>query len=122
MEKRRKYRSLKRKDSKELFRKLQQEQLLDAINLPSDLFYKCKRWKEFRFRMLQELGNRCMACGASPSDGVAIQVDHIKPRWIFPELAFNPKNIQILCRACNFGKGLSRTNVKRTFLRRKNSK
>lgn len=44
-------------------------------------------------------------CGRSPSTHkVAIHVDHIKPRSLYPELAYDKNNLQILCDDCNIGK------------------
>ena len=34
-----------------------------------------------------------------------MNVDHIKPRKKFPELALVEDNLQVLCGACNHGKG-----------------
>ena len=34
-----------------------------------------------------------------------IHVDHIKPRKLFPHLALDVNNLQILCHECNHGKG-----------------
>lgn len=34
-----------------------------------------------------------------------MNVDHIKPRKLFPELALDPDNLQVLCHECNHGKG-----------------
>ena len=51
------------------------------------------------------LGMRCQACGASPSDGAVLNVDHIQPRLLFPELALHLENLQVLCGDCNEGKG-----------------
>ncbi len=55
--------------------------------------------------VLAEHGARCQCCGARPSDGVMIHVDHIKPRKLFPELALSRDNLQVLCEVCNHGKG-----------------
>ena len=50
--------------------------------------------------------SRCMCCGKSPIfKGVVINVDHIKPRKLFPELALDINNLQVLCNECNHGKG-----------------
>jgi len=57
-------------------------------------------------KVLTKRGARCECCGASPKDGVTIiNVDHIKPRRDFPELALVESNLQVLCDACNHGKG-----------------
>jgi 5-methylcytosine-specific restriction endonuclease McrA len=33
-----------------------------------------------------------------------MHVDHIKPRSLFPLLAADPENLQVLCEDCNVGK------------------
>ena len=54
---------------------------------------------------LKKYGPRCQCCGATPADGVRINVDHIKPRKHYPELALDVENLQVLCEECNHGKG-----------------
>ena len=34
-----------------------------------------------------------------------MNVDHIKPRRLFPDLALSLDNLQVLCHECNHGKG-----------------
>jgi 5-methylcytosine-specific restriction endonuclease McrA len=34
-----------------------------------------------------------------------MHVDHIKPRSKYPHLALRESNLQVLCEACNLGKG-----------------
>ena len=34
-----------------------------------------------------------------------MNVDHIKPRKKYPELALDKSNLQVLCEECNHGKG-----------------
>jgi 5-methylcytosine-specific restriction endonuclease McrA len=72
----------------------------------SDEFLKSYEWRRLRMVVLKKYGRRCQCCGASGSDGVTvIHVDHIKPRRQFPELALDVTNLQVLCEACNHGKG-----------------
>ena len=74
--------------------------------LPATHFYKSKEWIKFRYMFISCYGARCMACGASAArDGAQIDVDHIYPRHLFPELAFRPDNLQALCSKCHAGKG-----------------
>ena len=68
-------------------------------------FLQSWEWTELRYRALKLHGRRCQCCGATPADGVMLHVDHIKPRSKFPELALEIDNLQVLCAACNKGKG-----------------
>lgn len=71
-----------------------------------DAFLFSFEWRQLRMQVIKKRGARCECCGASPSDGVTvINVDHIKPRRDFPELALTESNLQVLCAVCNHGKG-----------------
>jgi len=61
-------------------------------------------WRTLRMQALKLYGAVCMCCGDNPSNGAIMNVDHIKPRKYFPNLALDIKNLQILCGACNQGK------------------
>ena len=68
-------------------------------------FLKSHEWRAVRYRVLERYDCKCMACGRSPkSHGVAIHVDHIKPRSTHPHLALEFDNLQLLCEDCNLGK------------------
>lgn len=67
-------------------------------------FYQSAEWFDLRYRVLRRYGATCMCCGATRKGGATIQVDHIKPRSLFPELALDFDNQQVLCKACNRGK------------------
>lgn len=71
----------------------------------TDEFLESFEWRKVRMQAIKKYGARCMCCGATPQTGATINVDHIKPRKIFPELALNIDNLQILCHECNHGKG-----------------
>lgn|GEM_PF-3203751 len=71
----------------------------------TDAFLDTYEWRRIRMTILKRDGARCACCGATPADGVRMHVDHIKPRRIFPALALDPKNLQVLCELCNHGKG-----------------
>jgi hypothetical protein len=45
---------------------------------------------------IKKHGAKCLCCGATPSDGIRINVDHIKPRKKFPHLALDLNNLQVL--------------------------
>lgn len=71
----------------------------------SDVFFASDRWKKLRYQALKNCGSKCLCCGASGADGVVIHVDHVKPRYHFPELQWELSNLQVLCSDCNIGKG-----------------
>lgn len=75
----------------------------DEVN--SDAFLNSYEWRRVRMFVLKRDGAKCACCGATPADGVKMNVDHIKPRKLFPQLALDPSNLQVLCEVCNHGKG-----------------
>lgn len=81
------------------------EQLTDERDPNRDGFLGSFEWRQLRMRAIKKYGPICMCCGASPATGAAINVDHIKPRKLFPQLALDINNLQILCHDCNHGKG-----------------
>ncbi len=78
---------------------------VDNVQVTSDAFLSTYEWRRVRMVALKKYGARCQCCGASPADGAVMNVDHIKPRKLFPHLALDVDNLQILCHDCNHGKG-----------------
>ena len=63
-------------------------------------------WRQLRYKALKRAGGRCECCGATPAtSGEPLHVDHIKPKSIYPKLALELGNLQVLCADCNIGKG-----------------
>lgn len=62
-------------------------------------------WRRMRMEVLTERGAKCECCGATPDHGARMCVDHVKPRKLYPELALEKSNLQVLCGECNHGKG-----------------
>ncbi len=75
-----------------------------AIDPRSDEFLATYEWRRLRMVVIKRDGARCACCGASPDSGAVINVDHIKPRRLFPQLAMDENNLQVLCQDCNHGK------------------
>ncbi len=76
------------------------------IRAASNAFLMSAPWRRLRMLVITKRGRRCECCGATPQqDGITINVDHIKPRQRYPELALVEANLQILCNVCNHGKG-----------------
>ena len=68
-------------------------------------FLSSYEWRKVRLIALKRDGAKCACCGATPASGAVMNVDHIKPRKFFPELALDPDNLQVLCHECNHGIG-----------------
>lgn len=62
-------------------------------------------WIELKKRVYAVYGYRCMKCGTLPKYKQHSNVDHIKPRKYYPELALEFDNMQVLCGRCNKEKG-----------------
>ena len=80
-------------------------QKVAGIDVTSTGFLSTYEWRKTRMVALKKYGARCQCCGASAANGIVIHVDHIKPRKLFPHLALNVENLQVLCEVCNHGKG-----------------
>ena len=66
-------------------------------------FYSSQSWRKARYQALKNCNGKCTLCGDPPGKH-SLHVDHIKPRSQRPDLALDPKNLQVLCRDCNLGK------------------
>lgn len=67
-------------------------------------FLNSYEWKHLRFVKLSTSNRKCECCNRGAKQGVTLNVDHIKPRKLYPELALDLDNLQILCGECNAGK------------------
>jgi len=68
-------------------------------------FYRSPAWAKARYAALVKANGKCGCCGRTAQDGVILNVDHIKPVKLYPELALVASNLQVLCGLCNKGKG-----------------
>lgn len=91
--------------SKRSFIEKNKDIVLSVPKKKIDTFLQSYEWRKLRMVALKKYGPRCQCCGATPATGATINVDHIKPRKLFPELALDVDNLQILCHECNHGKG-----------------
>lgn len=97
---------LKKKETRRQKKRSQRErQIARQKNLkPVEDFYSSNAWRELRYKVLRKFGFSCLACGRKPPS-VILHVDHIKPRYHFPQLELSFDNLQVLCEDCNRGKG-----------------
>lgn len=78
---------------------------VEGVDVSSKDFLSTYAWRNLRIKALNLYGRKCMCCGDTPENGAVMNVDHIKPRKHHPELALDIRWLQILCGACNHGKG-----------------
>ena len=77
-------------------------------------------WPELANRIKARDKQTCQICGRRPEvdvagpvpGGLRLEVDHIKPVALFPELEFEPANLRTLCHDCHVKHG-ARPNSKR---------
>ncbi|MGD9916919.1 MAG: HNH endonuclease [Paenirhodobacter sp.] len=58
---------------------------------------RTKRWAVLRQAILERDGWACRCCG----ERRRLEVDHIQPVRLRPDLAFEPRNLQALCPRCH---------------------
>lgn len=56
-----------------------------------------------RDQVFRRAHDACERCGARPSDGARLEIDHILPVSLGGETTLD--NLQVLCKACHAGKG-----------------
>lgn len=72
--------------------------LNDRWKRPSWAVTNTKRWRLFRWSILERDGFTCTDCGKR---GGRMEVDHIIPVRDAPDRGFDPENCQTLCPACH---------------------
>lgn len=85
--------------------KLSDNEVAEQLKRSIKPFLSTPEWKSLRTKVLNHFGDKCMCCGTIPKRKVDVNVDHIKPRKLFPELALDFGNLQVLCADCNKKKG-----------------
>lgn len=95
---------------KRLFRRFKRRRkpaVPNAAWIASDAFLASYAWRQVRYQALEANDARCECCGRSKHDlppGEYLNVDHIKNRRDFPELALEISNLETLCHPCNHGR------------------
>lgn len=84
----------------------------ESLRKTVDLFLVSDEWKALRKQAIEKYGLVCLCCGRENSRAYPINVDHVKPRKFFPELALDIENLQVLCGPCNKRKGNKDTDYR----------
>jgi hypothetical protein len=66
--------------------------------------YYDEDYRRCRLEVMLRDGEVCAKCGARPSEGKSMTIDHIKPVSKHPELFLDKDNMQVLCWECNKSK------------------
>jgi 5-methylcytosine-specific restriction endonuclease McrA len=66
-----------------------------------DSFYKTQRWLALRRQVLKRDRYTCATCGAECWRAGEAIVDHIQPRKLRPDLAYDLDNLRVQCRTCD---------------------
>ena len=80
-------------------------ELADHLRVTTSVFLVLDSWKKLRLEVIKRYGNACLKCGREGTKKSPINIDHIKPRKYYPELAMDIDNLQPLCAGCNREKG-----------------
>ena len=84
---------------------LSPEEIVTNVYVVSRKFIQSPEWKALRLEAIKKYGSTCCKCGRKPSRRYPVNIDHIKPRRYYPELALDIDNLQPLCPPCNKKKG-----------------
>lgn len=68
-------------------------------------FLSSYAWRSLRYQALLRSDGLCQLCGRGKQHGVVLNVDHIKSRRKYSDMAMDINNLQVLCHDCNHGKG-----------------
>jgi 5-methylcytosine-specific restriction endonuclease McrA len=84
----------------------------------SDRRYSTARWQRLRKAVLAYYGYVCQVEGPRCT-GYATTVHHILPSSQYPELFWNPENLEAACSPCNYGDGsrIAAENTRHTIER-----
>lgn len=99
------FRTLGSRPPKKKHVKVRKPAVQNGLEVTSAGFLQSYEWRKLRYEALQRHGARCQCCGRGAADGAVMNVDHIKPRRKYPDLALDIDNLQVLCSVCNHGKG-----------------
>jgi hypothetical protein len=102
LERRREYRSFCAK-----FSDKSANEIAEGIRASSDGFLFSPEWRAVREEAIKLYGTSCLCCGQEQTARRRVNIDHVKPRRLFPELSLDVANLQPLCGRCNKRKGNS---------------
>lgn len=73
------------------------------VRSPWRNWYKLKRWREMRDRVLLVALFTCARCGRLEGDTSKLVCDHKRPHRGNPDLFWDERNLQCLCWECHSG-------------------
>ena len=94
-----------KKRAAEALKGMTDNEIADALKKGRSDFLFTEEWFVLKAQTIAKYGCTCMRCKKPIKRWSHINVDHIKPRKFFPQLANDITNLQILCGDCNKAKG-----------------
>ncbi len=62
-------------------------------------------FKKYKNDLFQEFDGKCCYCGVKAFSPQMVDIEHFKPKSLYPDLANDISNLLIACRECNISKG-----------------
>ena len=60
-----------------------------------------KNYKDIKNQLMEKFHGNCAYCGKKLHSNIDANIEHFRPKSIYPELEFEPSNLLLSCRECN---------------------
>jgi uncharacterized protein (TIGR02646 family) len=60
-----------------------------------------KNYKDIKNKLMDKFHGHCAYCGKKLSSNIDANIEHFKPKSVYPDLEFEPSNLLLSCRECN---------------------
>lgn len=60
-----------------------------------------KNYKDIKNQLMDKFHGNCAYCGKKLHSNIDANIEHFRPKSIYPELEFEPSNLLLSCRECN---------------------
>lgn len=84
-----------------VYKSINQIKIYNYGKTTETMVYKSDKYQEWRSLVLSRDGHKCVHCGHIGDKYNPLQVDHIKPRSVYPKLAYTVSNGRTLCKRCH---------------------
>ena len=84
-----------------VYKILKLDELSRYKNDTANSLYQTPEYKEFRQKVIDRDGNKCIKCGKTGTKFNPLQVDHLKAKSTNISLIYDMSNSRTLCRICH---------------------